>query len=219
MYLVDSFPTFSSASSVHSEQRFEILKSTVSIYLHGEAETVNVSVQPSALDLINMKMGVEERRVLQIRNHSMYLPIVLRYKKVPFITINPVLQALSKNEIRDVLIKINPRRLGNITTKIVFDLLFKHLHDEKYQELGTIEIPVTLDVTSYTNHFQPRFNVGITPMLTNEVGFLTDDVTFESDIKKPQCAMIQSKASDKKALIAFPNDRPKSLKPWKNKTV
>lgn len=59
-----------------------------------------------------------------------------------------------------------------------------------------------------------KFNPGITPMLTNEVGFLTENVRFNDSIKKPRQAMVTDKLkkNEENALIAFPNDRPKSLR-------
>lgn len=54
-------------------------------------------------------------------------------------------------------------------------------------------------------------------MVTNEVGFLTDKVTFASKVEKPNCAMLGVSEIGRpwvktSATIAFPNDMPLTLR-------
>ncbi|ENN76341.1 hypothetical protein YQE_07303, partial [Dendroctonus ponderosae] len=67
---------------------------------------------------------------------------------------------------------------------------------------------------------KPYFLPGITPVNHNEVGYLVDDVKFSSKIDKPNVAMLDAAHLDcnkhNDALIAFPNDKPRVLKPWRN---
>lgn len=56
--------------------------------------------------------------------------------------------------------------------------------------------------------------MGITPKITNEVGFLTDDVRFNDDVPKPRQAIAEKEITKKEnALIAFPNDMARTLRP------
>ena len=71
----------------------------------------------------------------------------------------------------------------------------------------------------------PKFNPGITPKITNEVG-LNTDVTQTDLTNNPRAAILSStgstlhkhkvskdKENEKKTLIAFPNDRAASIRP------
>lgn len=152
-----------------------------------------------------------------ITNNSLHLPIWLKYNKVPYVFIDPITFKVKASNSLEIVIIFKPAKLGAINTKIVFDLLYKHEFEENYQDVGKLDVPLKLYVQSVTKKPIPRFVMGITPMCTNEVGFLTEDVRFNSDLEKPSGAMIRYRSNPvDDDLIAFPNDRPLTLKPWRN---
>lgn len=192
-------------------------KKYLTIYLHGEAETPQVTTLPTEFMLCDLEFDVEVKRVLLIQNKSSRLPITLKYNKVPFVFIHPSLIRVEAAVGLEVLIRFKVAKLGPINTKLRFDLLYKDKLLSHYQCVGQIELPVKLMVKSVWKKPKPQFNMGITPMITNEVGFLTDDVRFNTKIEKPRSAMVRYKCrKTDDALIAFPNDRPRTHKAWQN---
>lgn len=195
------------------EENFKIQN----IYLHGEAETPNITAIPTEFTFPDMEYNKEVIRVLLISNKSLYLSMTLKYNKVSNIFMQPEIFKIAPDSSLEVPIIFKPTELGSYTSKIIFDLLHKNKLDIHYHKVGVIEVPTHITVKSVTCYKKPEFVMGITPKCANEVGFYTHDVRFNSKVKKPTATMVQYKADENDdALIAFPNDRQRSLKPWKN---
>lgn len=189
---------------------------SLTIYLHAEAETPNISVLPTELCLNELINNEETRRVLMITNNSTRLPMWLQYNKIPYVFINPVTFKVNASESLEILVQIKPAKMGPVHTKIVFDLLYQHRIEQNYQSVGVLEVPLNFFVQAVTKKPKPKFLMGITPNGANEVGFLTEDVRFNTNIDNPRAAMVQYKGHPKDDdLIAFPNDRSLTLKPWR----
>lgn len=202
-------------TSLHSQLYLaKDMMNTMTIYLHGEAETPKIDFLPTEFILNDLEADVAVSRILTITNQSCHLPMTLNYVKAPFIFTKPSTFEVPANNSLEILITFKPAKFGSIQNKIVFDLLYKLNFEKNYQNVGKIEVPINLFVTSIKKQPKPKFVTGITPICTNEVGFLTEDVRFNTNINKPRAAMLQSnlKTND---LIAFPNDRSLTLKPWR----
>lgn len=192
-------------------------KKSLTIYLHGEAETPHLTTIPTEFTLIDLDIDVEVKRVLMIKNQSKRLPITLKYNKVPYVFIKPPIITVEARTDLEIEIYFKVAKIGQINTKISFDLLHENKLEKNYQCVGKFDVPLKMNVNAKTKTPKPKFNMGITPMCTNEVGFLTDDVRFNTAIEKPQAAMVQYKSHENDdALIAFPNDRSRTFKPWRN---
>lgn len=122
-----------------------------------------------------------------------------------------------------VTVKIRPTQMGLTTARLLLELLF-----EKKSTL--IKLETLTYVVQYSAEYseeqckrrqkKPSFLPGITPKNCNEIGYLVDDVRFNTKIQKPKTAIIDKRLvvfnKDNQALIAFPNDRPTKLRPWRN---
>lgn len=114
--------------------------------------------------------------------------------------------------------------MGEVSAKLTFDVFY-------FQKSNLYKIATTSLLVVYSGDYneerklsrkKPRsFLPGITPTNNNEVGFLVNDVRFNTKIEKPIMAIVNKDLlvfnKDNDALIAFPNDRPRVLKPWRNK--
>lgn len=198
------------------------LYSFVRIFLYGEAVQAKISIRPDALHLQDLQSNLEITRELLITNESWELPIIIEYKKVCYVKVEPARKFLQPLEQFEVCVKIMTASLGKVSTKIEFDLL---CHNEPRETdecvcVGHAKIPLTFNVVPAPFKIKQKFNTGITPEYIKEVGYNVDDVRFNSAIIPPRATLIdkfrkeQCKADD--AIIAFPNDRPQNLRPWKS---
>ncbi|KAF2878752.1 hypothetical protein ILUMI_27427 [Ignelater luminosus] len=198
------------------------LKRIVRVVLYGEAEYAGIIVRPDSLDLTEIPIGKPETRELLLINRSSSLPIIFSYKKVCFVDVEPKSGLLPPSGNMEVGVTVNPSKIGLVKTKITFDLLYfnRPREGQDYVLVGNAEIPITFNVLSVTTSSKPKFNMGITPEYIKEVGFKTDDIRFNTLIETPKATLVKKvkKTLDKNDddLIAFPNDRPKSLRPWKS---
>ncbi|KAK9870423.1 hypothetical protein WA026_007993 [Henosepilachna vigintioctopunctata] len=145
-----------------------------------------------------------------------------KYIKTAFIDIWPDKIYLKPRETKEVAIRIKPKNAGYYQIKVKFELLIYDIHDFSIEREKTVvgEIHVDLSFTSTLKTSVPKtkFVNKLSPDITNEVGFMTHAIQFNSKVKKPKAAVIHESKKifndDDSDLIAFPNDRAKSLRPW-----
>lgn len=113
--------------------------------------------------------------------------------------------------------------MGDALAKVKFEVFFQQGNALVKVNTLYFDIVYSGDYTEdrmMVRKKKPYFLPGITPMNHNEVGYLVGDVKFSSKIEKPIVAMLGASHMDcnkhNDALIAFPNDQPKILKPWRN---
>lgn len=197
----------------------------VNVMIFGEGETAAITVRPDTLDLKEIPLNVTISRVLLLTNLSSRQPIIYRYKKVCYIEIEPKEDTLRPSNNLEVLVKIRATKLGKVFTKIAFDLLFYNQpkeEDDYSTVIGYIEMPVSFEVLPTTSVVKPKFNMGITPQYIKEVGFATDDIKFGTLISFPKATLldgVNTKVLYPNDLIAFPNDRPQSLRPYNSSAM
>lgn len=195
--------------------------SYIRICLYGVVKPVDVEIRPSFLNLGSILINTKTERKLILYNRSYSLPIYFQYKKVAFIDANPSNGFVPSRKNVEINVTISPKSGGTLRNAMSFELLDYNQpakQEKEFVVVGNVEVQVDADVLIEGNKLKPKFNPGITPMITHEVGLLTDDVRFSTDIVKPRMAMIGCQKKDD-ALIAFPNDRPTSLRPWREKNV
>ncbi|CAH1183511.1 unnamed protein product [Phaedon cochleariae] len=194
------------------------------VCLYGEIEEASVQLIPDALDIDQLVVGQSYMRTFTMKNKSNSTPIAFRYDKVACIEMDPNELCLKPNGSTDISVIIKPSRIGQVENKIGLKLFHQNKQGSKFQVGNAflcIKYVATIDTSiGRPPMTKPRFNMGITPALTNEVGFLVGDVRFNSEIKKPIQAIVDGKLKcfkkDNDALIAFPNDRSNSLRPWRS---
>lgn len=121
-------------------------------------------------------------------------------------------------------LKVRPTKMGEESAKLTFDVFY-------FQKSNLYKIAKTSLFVFYSGDYNEErklsrkkpcsFLPGITPTNNNEVGYLVNDVRFNTKIEKPITAIVDKDLlvfnKDNDALIAFPNDRPRVLKPWRNR--
>lgn len=130
---------------------------------------------------------------------------------------------LPPEEDVEVTVRVRPTQMGLTTARLLLELLFQ-------KNTTLIKVKTLTYVVEYSAEYtgdqckkrqkKPSFLPGITPKNCNEIGYLVDDVRFSTKIQKPKAAIIDKRLvvfnKDNQALIAFPNDRPTKLRPWRN---
>ncbi|CAH1960120.1 unnamed protein product [Acanthoscelides obtectus] len=219
---------FSIAPQV-SYQKTEIVftHTKLRVCLYGEIEEASVTLLPDACRAEDLNVSVIHNFTFTIRNNSKYLPVTFKYNKVSCMETFPKECTLKPDGSVDVLLQLRPTKIGKVHTNVEFDLTYLG-EDKTVYRVGQARLAVTYEVhqekaEKETAGLLPKFNMGITPMVTNEVGFLVDDIRFNSDVKQmPRQAIVDRKHKNFRkgndAFVAFPNDMPKYLRPWRSQT-
>lgn len=192
----------------------------VRVCLYGETEEPSINLTPDSFESNRLEINQSFLYTFNIRNNSKYLPITYRYNKIPFIEMDPSEMLLSPNRSVDVLLIITPKMMGKFEKNINLGLFFTN-KDGKTFNVGSAYFRVCFEahmvMTKNDKNLISKFVNGITPNITNEVGYLVDDIRFNTKIEKPIMAVVNpnhpSFNQDNNAVIAFPNDRARSLRP------
>lgn len=194
----------------------------VKFYLHAIPEIPNVTVVPDELILSDLTSGRRESRVLQFKNHSARLPIIVVYNKIAFLDLSETTVHIAPMGSIQISVYITPQNIGTINCKMRFDLVYYDLPREEqdsYKVIGKLTVPVKFNVKAVTKTPAPEINFGITPNYIKETGKFCADLRFkDKDIEKPKASILANNfiKSSSTALIALPNDTQKSLRPWRN---
>ncbi|XP_031343517.1 uncharacterized protein LOC116171024 isoform X2 [Photinus pyralis] len=192
----------------------------VRVVLFGESLEPSVKVRPDTFDFQKIKIQSVNTRELFLSNESEELPIIFLYQKKTCVEIQPKMITLQPKESVEVSLTVVPTRIGDHSTTIVFDLLFynRPRQNDGNIKVGEVRIPIKWEVLSETTHPKAVLNMGITPNYIKEVGMFTDDIRFTSKVQIPRATLVKSAQKKRNHrdndLIAFPNDRPKTLRPW-----
>ncbi|XP_030746675.1 uncharacterized protein LOC115875385 isoform X2 [Sitophilus oryzae] len=197
---------------------------SISMYLYGETEVPNVILIPHKIYLERLTIKNTYTQPVQVTNDSEKMSLIFRYKKSACIEFEPEELLLPPKEPQHLTLKVRPTKLGHETSQVKFDLLYRESSGLKH--VGQVSMNVSYYAENSPNDKFSRkrkeyFLSGITPEITNEVGYLTDDVRFNTKIDKPVQAIVDKRylesEKDNDALIALPNDRQRTLRPWRNK--
>lgn len=155
------------------------LDSSLRINMYGTVEEANVTIIPDTL-LISSHIHIKERicRVLNIKNNSVNLPVIFKYLKVPFIDVEPHSKQLQPKEAYEVQIYLKPQQIGSGKSKISFELLYKSNVNNVCFTIGKTSVPIKYKCILESVEMTPKYNPGITPMITNEVGFNSKNDLF-----------------------------------------
>lgn len=192
----------------------------VRVCFYGETEEASVRLTPDSFESDDLIVNESFVYTFNIKNNSKDLPITYLYNKVPYIEMKPPKLSLGPQGSVDVNLILTPKKMGKMEKNIIINLLFTNKDGETYN-VGTTQFHVCYKARMVLDRTKPplwpKFVKGITPDCTNEVGYLVDDVKFNTDIAKPIMAVVNPKYKSfhkrNSALIAFPNDRSRSLRP------
>lgn len=190
--------------------------------LYGEIERASVQLRPDALEAPNLKTMEVTTFTFNVKNNSKQLPITVKYNKLPGIEMIPSVVYLQPDGNKDVELLLKPSQVGKFEINIRLSLVYLN-EDNVSSELGISYIKLNYSAVMCDKSLvktKPYFNPGITPTITHEVGFLVEGIRFNSNIEKPRQAVVSDCkklfGASNTDLVAFPNDRPKSLRPWKS---
>ncbi|XP_015191015.1 PREDICTED: uncharacterized protein LOC107074068 [Polistes dominula] len=241
------------SGKVHLQDKFWDLSSTltsnssidkpvnnfVRICLYGEMEIIKLNLQPDSLYFGNLHIGEISQRVICITNSSKIESISFQCQPMPAVKCIPKSAKLKPEGSTEVLVKVQARE--NVGPSFV--LLINATVDSENStvskcstkvKIRTFRVICTLNVIFKTRTPMTQFVTGITPLITHEVGFMTNRATFGSNVKKPRQAMLfvekdlkRSWANKKlirdnviiDSVPAYPNDTQKSLRPYRGPPV
>lgn len=209
-----SIPTVSYMKSVTRIESADV-QGSLRLCLYGEGETANVTLRPDAFHLGSLEKNQTTERELLIFNTSEVLPIVYRYKKVAFVEVSPKQGTIQPEEGKEVLIKITPGKSGDVKTKIVFELLYYNFprKEGEYVVVGEESVVLEFNVPFIKPTLKPKVRKGT----CGKRNLPTEEIKFTSNIVIPKCIMPIGgrKYPNENAFIAFPDDRPAVLRPWR----
>ncbi|XP_028128124.2 cilia- and flagella-associated protein 47-like [Diabrotica virgifera virgifera] len=202
-------------------KEFPLFPSHLNLCLYGEIEEPNVKLTPHSTERDDLCVGQVYNFTFNIQNGSRYLPITFKYHKYACFEMEPDEMTLKANANVDVLLMLKPSTIGDIETDICLCLTYKangHVY-----KVGNAYFHVRYrchkDPSIISPMLKRKFNMGITPAITDEVGFLVDNTKFGDAKDAPIHAFINvakrnAFLKQNTNIVAFPNDRPRILRPW-----
>ncbi|XP_035722704.1 cilia- and flagella-associated protein 47-like [Vespa mandarinia] len=239
LILEKTFLDSSMSSTSRSSSIVQPVDNVVRLCLYGEMEIIKLNLQPDILYFGDLNVGEISQRVICISNLSKIESVSFECQPLPAVQFIPKSAKLKPEGSIEVIVKVQARE--NVGSSFV--LLINVIMDSedsvlsKYPtkvKIGTYRVTCMLNVLLKTRKPMTQFVRGITPLITHEVGFMTECATFGSNIKKPQQAMLLVEKDPKrpwanKKLInaniildsvpAYPNDTQKSLRPYRGLPV
>ncbi|XP_071954714.1 cilia- and flagella-associated protein 47-like isoform X2 [Antedon mediterranea] len=205
------------------------------IALTGTALPVLLTLNPMThFDMGNCPVGEHVDALCELRNESTILPIEFIFNKIAQYTIYPEFGKLRPGAVQDVIISFKPNQFGTFRSMQLMDVLGavadnapqSHPTDIHREPIHTLHVSLHGTSNAVTTEKKPKFNPGITPLVVGEVGQFVSVTTDEASSYKPRAAMLNapktkglhtSKSAsgirDSSALVAFPNDRARSIRP------
>lgn len=192
------------------------IQGSVRVCLYGEGETADVTLRPDAFHLGSLEMNQPTERELLIFNTSEVLPIIYRYKKVAFVEVIPKQGTVPPEEGKEVLVRVTPGRSGTIKTKIAFDLLYYNFprKEGEYVVVGEESAVLHFEVPFAKQVVKAKIRKGP----CGKRNLLTEELRFSTKVDIPKTIMpfgARGKYPNEHAFIAFPDDRPAVLRPWR----
>ncbi|XP_062432984.1 cilia- and flagella-associated protein 47 [Rhea pennata] len=198
--------------------------------LTGSGLPVMLTFNPGPLiNFTDCFLGEQAEVLCTLKNESESLPITFSFRKTPHFNISPEKGKIKKHSTKDVMFSFSPHQIGVFKMKQVVDIIGTGLEENNLQILKTksfhqIYLRLIGVCKSKTKNIIFRINPGITPMISNPTGqFVPDDTRQCTDIApvailKSTQTQIHTHQINRNyksdVLIAFPNDRSASIRPF-----
>ncbi|PVD28193.1 hypothetical protein C0Q70_10779 [Pomacea canaliculata] len=224
---------FSEITVVKKKGHFSTTGKFAEVALTATALPVLLDISPSdSLDFGECPVGESVDTLCTIRNESFLLPAIFQFRRIAHFSARPLNGKISPGQTQDVVFSFVPKQVGTFKPLMLLDVLGQTA-DTYNPSLTNLEVISTLStrVSGHSNPVtvvpKPRFNPGLTPYITNEVGMYVETTFADVDSKVPRNALAGSTRvhlhriyrpksldiEDKKVKVAFPNDRPHSVRP------
>ncbi|XP_041462969.1 cilia- and flagella-associated protein 47-like isoform X1 [Lytechinus variegatus] len=212
---------------------------TLEVAITGTALPVLLSLSPQThLDFGECSQGEHIDTLCSLSNESTILPVSFVFQPVAQFSVVPSFGKLKPGEAQDIIFSFKPNQYGSFKKQQMIDVLGS-LADESEGENGWIQPSNTIQASIHNLHVslkgtcnavfkkkEPKFNPGITPLVVGEVGQFIDVKVNEAEAYDPRAAMLGSTRTkglhatksaghvrDSEALVAYPNDRARSVRP------
>ncbi|KAK3096977.1 hypothetical protein FSP39_005325 [Pinctada imbricata] len=205
--------------------------SMVEIAMTGTALPVFLSISPAMkYDFGECPVGEHADVLCTIKNESNVLPAIFQFRKIAHFSAHPPSGKIPANQTQDVIFSFRPSQIGAFKPKQLLDVIGQ-VADNRNPTVAHLQIihsyPILLSGSSDPIPVKrnAKFNPGITPYISNEVGMFVDTLARDL-VNKPRNAVAGghktklhhlSKSLDDNALVAFPNDRAMSIRPEHDK--
>ncbi|XP_022089961.1 cilia- and flagella-associated protein 47-like isoform X2 [Acanthaster planci] len=207
----------------------------VEVALTGTALPVLLSLSPTNhFDFGDCPVGEHVDTLCTLRNDSAHLPASFVCRQVAQFCVYPYFGKLKPGESQDLIFSFKPNQYGTFKLTQVMDVLGSVADEgEEANQLAThLEAIYGLQIflqgvsNAESKKREPKFNPGITALVVGEVGQFIDVTMDEAKPYDPRAAMIGAPKTkglhatksaghipDSTALVAYPNDRARSIRP------
>ncbi|BFZ09423.1 hypothetical protein BsWGS_12463 [Bradybaena similaris] len=204
------------------------------VALTGTALPVLLNIAPTAkLDFGECPVGEHADILCTVKNESNILPTQFEFRRTAHFTAYPSAGKILPGQTQDVIFSFAPKQIGTFKPEQFLDVLGQ-ITDRMNPLISMTQVihslPIKLSGCSnpITTMPKAKFNPGITPYITNEVGMFVDtsfkdlkDVNLRNAVagctktKFHQLKSLRSATYEDKYLakVAFPNDRACSVRP------
>ncbi|NXA41259.1 CFA47 protein, partial [Eudromia elegans] len=182
--------------------------------------------------VINFKdcfLGEQVEVLCKLKNESESLPVTFSFRKTAHFNISPEKGKIKKHSTKEVIFSFSPHQIGVFKKKQLVDIIGSGLEENNSQVLKTksfhqIHLRFIGVCKSKSKNIPFKINPGITPVISNPaLQFFADDTGQCTDIAP--MAILQSARTQihthqinrnckNDALIALPNDRSTSIRPF-----
>ncbi|UJR33894.1 hypothetical protein I4U23_021314 [Adineta vaga] len=213
--------------------KIEHSKTKLEIAVAGTALPVILSLEPHQLQYPTTYIGQKYEQIIHIYNQSDYKPIDFRFPSIANFATYPASGRLKPREKLKITVAFIPHQMGDIKKTLVCEVVGSAIHSAapvytQSQAIHQAQCFLTGHASLITEIPPEKFNMGLKPLIANEVGI---NVNTTQDTLKPfhpRAAVLNSshdithvkRASNtylnnfKKHKVSFPNDRARSIGPF-----
>ncbi|CAG5120336.1 unnamed protein product, partial [Candidula unifasciata] len=192
----------------------------VEVALTGTALPVLMNIAPSTkLDFGECPVGQHADILCTVKNESNILPILFEFRRIAHFNAYPSCGKILPGQTQDVIFSFAPKQIGTFKPEQFLDVLGQ-ITDRMNPLISMTQViyslPMKLSGCSHpiTTVPKAKFNPGITPYITNEVGMFVDTAFKDlKDVNLRNALAGSTKTKLHLLKMAFPNDRACSVRP------
>ncbi|XP_052708553.1 cilia and flagella-associated protein 47-like isoform X1 [Crassostrea angulata] len=206
--------------------------SMVEVAMTGTALPVLLSISPSyKFNFGECPVGEHADVLCTIKNESNVLPAIFQFRKIAHFLTHPPNGKIPPGQSQDVIFSFSPNQIGTFKPKQLLDVI-GHVADNQNPTISHLQVIHTYPIL-FCGSSDPipvdrkaRFNPGLTPYISNEVGMFAETKMSKLNGSprnavagghKTQMHRVGYYEEDPEAKVAFPNDRAQSIRPEHDK--
>ncbi|CAF0728757.1 unnamed protein product [Adineta steineri] len=213
--------------------KIEHSKTKLEIAVAGTALPVVLSLEPHELQFPTTYIGQKYEQNIHIYNQSDHKPIDFRFPSIANFAVEPACGKLKPRQKLKITVTFLPHQIGTINKTLVCEVVGAVINSAapvytQSKAIHQAQCVLTGHASMITEIPPEKFNMGLKPLISNEVGINVN--TTQDSLKSfyPRAAILNSahdtthiKRSSstylnnfKKHKVSFPNDRAKSIGPF-----